>query len=82
MLLFGVWHTFQKVVLPNLKEIGWAQAEDLLVPLYMTLNSNPEAWLAWFHIGASLAAQLFSVNAAKCKMQKFTFHVYWAMWIH
>ena len=44
---------------------GWAQAEDLLVPLYMTLNSNPEAWLAWFHIGASLAAQLFSVNAVR-----------------
>ena len=42
--------------------------------LYMTLNSNPEAWLAWlawFHIGASLAAQLFSVNV-KCRNSHFT----------
>ena len=29
----------------------------------MTLNSNPEASLAWFQVGAPLAAQRFSVNA-------------------
>ena len=30
---------------------------------FMTLNSNHKASLAWFHFGAPLAAQLFSVNA-------------------
>ena len=50
-------------MLPNPKETGWAQAEDLLVPAFMTLNSNSEASLAWFHVGASLVVQLFSVNA-------------------
>ena len=63
ILLFGVRHTFPKPVLPNPKETGWAQAEDLLVPAFMTLNSNPEALLAWFHVGAPLAAHLFSINA-------------------
>ena len=52
-------------MLPNPKGAGWAQAEDLLVPAFMTLNSNPEASLAWFHVGAPLAAQLFSVNAVR-----------------
>ena len=46
----------------NPNETGWAQVEDLLVPAFMTLNSNPEALLAWFHVGAPLAAQLFSVH--------------------
>ena len=54
---------FPKPVLPNPKETGWAQAEDLLVSAFMTLNSNPKASLAWFQVGAPLAAQLFSVNA-------------------
>ena len=63
VLLFGVRHTFPKPVLPNRKETGWGQAEDLLVPAFMTLNSNSEASLAWFHFDAPLAAQLFSVNA-------------------
>ena len=63
ILLFGVRNTFPKPVPPNPKETGWAQAEDLLLPAFMTLNSNSEAWLAWFHFGAPLAAQLFSVNA-------------------
>ena len=44
------------------EEIAWVQAEDLPVPAFMTLNSNPEASLAWFHVGTPLAAQLFSVN--------------------
>ena len=57
ILLFGVRHTFPKPVLPNPKETGWAQAEDLLVPAFMTLNSNSEASLAWFHFDAPLAAQ-------------------------
>ena len=51
ILLFGVRHTFPKPVHLNLKETGWAQAGDLLVPF------------AWFHFGAPLAEQLFSVNA-------------------
>ena len=63
ILLFGVRHTFPKPVLPNRKETGWAQAKDLLVPAFMTLNSNSEASLAWFHFGTPLAVQLFSVNA-------------------
>ena len=63
ILLFGVTHTFPKPVLSNPKETGWAQAGDLLIPAFMTLNSNKEASLAWFHFGAPLAAQLFSVNA-------------------
>ena len=63
ILLFGVRHTFPKPMLPNPKETGWAQAEDLLVPAFMTLSSNPEVSLAWFHFGAPLAAQLFLVNA-------------------
>ena len=45
------------------KGAGWGQAEDLLVPAFMTLNSNSEASLAWFHFDAPLATQLFSVNA-------------------
>ena len=63
ILLFGVRHTFPKPVLPKPKDTGWAQAEGLLVPAFMTLNSNPEASLAWFHVSAPLTAQLFSVNA-------------------
>ena len=63
ILLFGVRHTFPKPVLPSPKETGWVQAEDLLVPAFMTLNSNSEASLVWFHFGAPLAATLFSVNA-------------------
>ena len=63
ILLFGVRHTFPKPVLPNPKETGWAQAGDLLVPAFMALNSNSEASLAWFHFGAPLSAQLFSVIA-------------------
>ena len=63
ILLFGVRHTFPKPVLPNPKETGWAQAEDLPVPAFMTPNSNSEALLAWFHVGAPLAVQLVSVNA-------------------
>ena len=63
LLLFGVRHTFPKPVLPNPKETGWTQAGGLLVPAFMTLNSNSEASLAWFHFGAPLAAQLLSVNA-------------------
>ena len=63
ILSFGVRHTFPKPVLPNPKKTGWAQAEDLLVPAFMTLNSNSAASLAWFHVGAPLAAQLVSVNA-------------------
>ena len=62
-LFFSVRHTFPKPVLPNPKETGWAEAEDLPVPTLMTLNSNSEVSLAWFQIGAPLAAQLFSVNA-------------------
>ena len=58
ILLFGVRHTF-----PKPKEKRWAQAEDLMVPAFMTLNSNSEASLACFNFGAPLAAQLFSVNA-------------------
>ena len=65
MTFVGVRHTFPKPVLPNPKGAGWAQAEDLLVPAFMTLNSNPEASLAWFHVGAPLATQLFSVNAVR-----------------
>ena len=42
ILLFGVRHTFPKPVLPNPKKtgwaLGWAQAGDLLVPAFMTLN--------------------------------------------
>ena len=63
ILLFGVRHTFLKPVLPNPKETGWAQAGDLLVPAFMTLNSNSETSLAWFNFGPPLAPQLFSVNA-------------------
>ena len=63
ILLFGVRHTFPKPVHLNLKETGLAQAGDLLVPAFMTLNSNSDASLAWFHFGAPLAEQLFSVNA-------------------
>ena len=63
ILLFGVRHTFPKPVHLNPKETGWAQAGDLLVPAFMTLNSNSDASLAWFHFGAPLAEQLFSVNA-------------------
>ena len=62
-LFFSVRHTFPKPVLPNPKERGWAQAEDLPVPPCVTLNSNPEASLAWFQVGALLASQLFSVKA-------------------
>ena len=62
-LFFSVRHTLQKPVLPNPTERGWAQAEDLPVPPFVTLNSNPEASLAWFQVGAPLAAQRFSVNA-------------------
>ena len=65
MTFVGVRHTFPKPVLPNRKGAGWAQAEDLLVSAFMTLNSNPEASLAWFHVGAPLAAQLFSVIAVR-----------------
>ena len=65
MTFVGVRHTFLKPVLPNPKETGWAQAEDLLIPAFKTLNSNPEASLAWFHVGAPLAAQLFSVNGVR-----------------
>ena len=50
-------------MLPNQKETGWAQAEDLLVPAFMILNSNSEASLARFYFGAALTAQLFSVIA-------------------
>ena len=46
ILLFGVRHTFPKPVLPNPKKTGWAQAEDLLLPAFMTPNSNSEASLA------------------------------------
>ena len=46
ILLFGVRHTFPKPVLPNPTETGWAQAEDQLVPAFITLNSNSEALLA------------------------------------
>ena len=63
ILLFGVRHTFPKPVLPNPKETGWGRAGGPLVPAFMTLNSNSEASLAWFHFGAPLAAQLFSINA-------------------
>ena len=62
ILLFGVRHTCPKPVHLNSKETGWAQAGDLLVPAFMTLNSNSDASLAWFHFGAPLAEQLFSVN--------------------
>ena len=55
ILLFGIRHTFPKPVLPSPKETGWAQAEDLLVPAFMTLNSNSEASLARFYFGAPLA---------------------------
>ena len=64
ILLFGARHTFPKPVLPNPKKtgwaLGWAQAGDLLIPAFMTLNSNSEASLAWFHFGVTLTAQLFS----------------------
>ena len=63
ILLFGVRHTFPKPVLLNPKVKGWAQAGDLMVPAFMTLNSNSEASLAWFNFGAPLAPQLFSVKA-------------------
>ena len=63
ILLFGVRHTFPKPVLPSPKETGWVQAGDLLVPAFLTLNSNSEASLAWFHFGPPMAAQLFLVNA-------------------
>ena len=65
MTFVGVRRSFPKPVLPNPKETGWTQAEDLLIPAFKTLNSNPEASLAWFHVGAPLAAQLFSVNAVR-----------------
>ena len=57
------WYTVFILLFGVRQETGWAQAEDLLVPAFMTLNSNSEASLAWFHFGAPLAAQLFSVNA-------------------
>ena len=75
----GVRYTFPKPVLPNPKGTGWAQAEDLLVPAFMTLNSNPEASLAWFHVGAPLAAQLFSVIAVR---KSILCVLAWAMWMH
>ena len=43
ILSFGARHTFPKPVVPNPKETGGAQVEDLLVPAFMTLKSNSEA---------------------------------------
>ena len=48
ILLFGVRRTFPKPVLPNPKETGRAQAEDLPVPAFMTsIQTRRLRWLGF-----------------------------------
>ena len=67
ILLFGVRHTYiRNRCFQTQRKQARRFAIDLMVPVFMTLNSIPEACQEVVHAGAPLAGQLFTAITESC----------------